>query len=141
MQTAAKGVGSLASLGMTGVGARVRSDGKTEGEITTTLLLIRRYAGDEGQIYAERPDVCKQSFRLKNLGIVSPSVSKGSALLDSFARLRCPICASGDKSPSRLSTAALPRPPFFRRRRRSGSSPLRGSRADALLILTLRALS
>ncbi|MBQ9558160.1 MAG: hypothetical protein IJU94_06100, partial [Clostridia bacterium] len=27
-----------------------------------------------------------------------------------------PICASGAKSPSRLSTAALPRPPLFRHR-------------------------
>ena len=54
--------------------------------------------------------------------------------LPAFARLRYPICASGDKSPSRLSTAALPRPPLFRHRRRSGSSPLRGSQGRPLRV-------
>ena len=59
---------------------------------------------------------------------ISPSVKRSlQSRLPAFARLRYPICASGDKSPSRLSTAALPRPPLFRHRRRSGSSPLRGS--------------
>ena len=48
--------------------------------------------------------------------------------LITFQRLRPPVC--GTRKPPRainrpcvFSTAALPRPPFFRRRRRSGSSP------------------